>query len=67
MRSRYSAFVRGAVDYLLDTYDPATRDPREREAITRWSKESTWTGLEVLATERGGEGDSDGTVEFRAR
>jgi len=33
----------------------------------RWARGATWLGLEVLATERGGAGDSDGLVEFRAR
>jgi SEC-C motif-containing protein len=27
---------------------------------------TTWTGLEVLATDRGGPEDDEGTVEFRA-
>ncbi len=67
MRSRYTAFVRGAVDYLLDTYDPSTRNAGERGAIERWSREATWQGLEILATERGGDTDDDGVVEFRAR
>src|SRR5262245_46704431 len=66
MRSRYTAFVRGAVDYLLDTYDPATRDPAERGAIENWSRGATWLGLQIVATERGGAGDEDGVVEFRA-
>ncbi len=66
MRSRYSAYVRGAVDYLVDTHDPATRAPAERGAIERWSREATWEGLEIVATERGGEGDESGVVEFRA-
>ncbi len=67
MRSRYTAFVRGAADYLVDTYDASTRDPRERDAIEKWSRESTWLGLEIVATERGGEGDDEGVVEFRAK
>ena len=67
MRSRYTAFVRGAVDYLVETYDPATRHPGERAAVERSSREAKWLGLEVLATERGGAGDDTGLVEFRAR
>jgi SEC-C motif-containing protein len=63
MRSRYTAYVRGAVDYLIET---ATA-PEKRQDIERWSRESRWTGLEVIATERGGPDDDEGTVEFIAR
>ncbi|GGX10302.1 YchJ family protein [Streptomyces lomondensis] len=61
MRSRYCAFVRGDVAYLLRTWHPRTRpgklelDPRTR-----------WTGLEILATSDGSAFHSGGTVEFRA-
>ncbi len=67
MRSRYTAFVRGAVDYLLDTHDATTRNTVERAAVERWSREATWLGLEIVATERGGVDDDSGIVEFRAR
>jgi SEC-C motif-containing protein len=61
MRSRYTAFVTGDERYLSDTWHPGTRpdsldlDPAQR-----------WTGLEILATEDGGEEDARGVVEFRA-
>lgn len=61
MRSRYSAFAVGDVDYLLATWHPQTRpkvlelDPAER-----------WYRLDILGRERGGMLDSKGTVEFRA-
>ncbi|MER6676352.1 YchJ family metal-binding protein [Streptomyces sp. NPDC000983] len=61
MRSRYSAFVRGDVAYLLRTWHPRTRpsgldlDPGVR-----------WTGLVVLRTEAGSAFHSTGVVEFRA-
>ena len=67
MRSRYTAFVRGAIDYLLDTHDPSTRGSVDRESIARWSRTTTWQGLEIVKTERGGEDDDDGIVEFIAR
>ena len=67
MRSRYTAYVRGAVDYILETHDPATRGPVERDQVGEWARGATWLGLEVLATERGGAGDDEGRVEFRAR
>lgn len=67
MRSRYAAYVRGAIDYVIATTDAATRAQVDREAVTRWSLDTEWLGLEILATERGAEGDTDGVVEFIAR
>lgn len=67
MRSRYTAYVRGAIDYLLATHDPATRAGVDRDAVARWSRDTQWLGLEIVATERGGERDDTGVVEFIAR
>lgn len=67
MRSRYTAFVRGAIDYLIETHDASTRNAADRAAITTWSRDTSWLGLEIVATERGGETDDDGIVEFIAR
>jgi SEC-C motif-containing protein len=61
MRSRYSAFVKGDVAYLLRTWHPRTRPARlELDAGMRW------TGLEILATGDGTAFHTVGTVEFRA-
>ena len=65
MRSRYTAYARGAIDYLMATH--AGSNAAERAAIEKWSKESRWQSLEILHTERGGAGDEDGVVEFIAR
>lgn len=67
MRSRYSAFATGNIDYLHDTLLPETRADFDRAEIEAWAKNSTWTGLEVRSTEGGQEGDDDGIVEFVAR
>jgi SEC-C motif-containing protein len=67
MRSRYTAYVRGEIEYLLETHARETRGEVDREGIARWSRETRWAGLEILATERGGEGDDEGVVEFIAR
>ncbi|HEY5948278.1 MAG TPA: YchJ family metal-binding protein [Kofleriaceae bacterium] len=67
MRSRYTAFVRGAIDYLIETHDPSTRGTVDRASIAQWSRDTTWKGLEIVATERGGEDDDEGIVEFIAR
>lgn len=67
MRSRYTAYVRGAIAHLVATHDPATRASVDVAAITRWSRDTTWLGLEIVATERGGVDDVTGVVEFVAR
>ncbi len=61
MRSRYSAFAVGDVEYLARTWDPGTR-PR----TIHIDPGRTWTGLEILATSAGGLLDQTGTVEFHA-
>ena len=67
MRSRYTAYVVGSIDYIIDTNDPSERNKVDRESTEKWSKESTWQGLEVLGTEGGGPDEDRGTVEFVAR
>jgi SEC-C motif-containing protein len=66
MRSRYTAFTRGDIDYLEDTLAPDARDDFDKKAITHWAKQSEWLGLELLSTEEGREGDAAGYVEFIA-
>jgi SEC-C motif-containing protein len=67
MRSRYAAYVRGAIDHVVGTHDAATRGMLDVEAAATWSRETQWLGLEILATERGGTEDETGIVEFVAR
>lgn len=61
MRSRYSAFVRDELDYLLATWHPDTRPARlePNEHGTRW------LGLEIRRADQGSA--THGTVEFVAR
>lgn len=64
MRSRHAAFAVGGrtgEDHLFRTWHPRTRP-----ADTAPDPGTTWTGLEILATEAGGVDDVDGVVEFRA-
>jgi SEC-C motif-containing protein len=64
MRSRYSAFSRKEYDYIIRTTHESTR-PDEKEFDQQG--EPAWAGLEIISTEKGKEGDSEGTVEFIAR
>lgn len=67
MRSRYSAYARGEVDYLVRTHAPETRSPTLREDVAAWVAAARFTGLSVSATEGGGPGDTTGFVTFTAR
>lgn len=66
MRSRYSAYVTGNIEYIELTHDPKTRHELDRSELSKWSKSSKWHGLEVLKKEAGNEQDRRGFVEFRA-
>lgn len=47
MRSRYSAYVRGLIDYLVATTLPAQQAALDRAAMAEWSAQSQWLGLQV--------------------
>ncbi|WP_367273674.1 YchJ family protein [Parvibaculum sp.] len=67
MRSRYSAFATGNIDYLEETLMPGTRGDFDRAAVGEWSKSSEWTGLLIRSVEAGSESDTEGYVEFVAQ
>lgn len=64
MRSRYTAYARRAIDYLVET-DTST-GPDLEEGVRAWASRVEFTKLEVLRVVAGGEDDEDGLVEFRA-
>jgi SEC-C motif domain protein len=66
MRSRYSAYVLGEIDYIIATHDAGGAEV-DREATEQWAKTAEWLGLEIRATEGGGPDDATGMVEFVAR
>lgn len=61
MRSRYTAFVLGRSEHLLDTWHPGTR-PSELELDRRIQ----WLGLEIVDAPAVPEGSPRGRVEFIA-
>ncbi len=67
MRSRYSAYALGLVDYLRDTTLPAQQQGLDLEAIRTWSLGSTWLGLEVVSHEVLGGQPEHARVTFIAR
>lgn len=67
MRSRYSAYVRQLIPYLKETLWPKYQPSFDAQGTARWAAESHWTGLNVLATDKSGPADRDGTVLFEAK
>lgn len=61
MRSRFSAFARGDVAYLLASWHPSTRP-----AVLDPDPETVWRRLQIVDTVAGGPDDAEGVVEFRA-
>lgn len=63
MRSRYVAYVRGRVDYLLRTWHPTTQPT----PLDLADEPGRWLGLKVVRVEAGGPEETMGIVEFVAR
>ena len=66
MRSRYSAFAVGAVDYLIDSLAPERRSPGEAKMLSAELRSTNWVKLEIVDTADGKEHDERGQVEFNA-
>jgi SEC-C motif-containing protein len=66
MRSRYTAYVKGSIEYLYETTHPNHRKGYDHEGTREWAQNSKWQGLEIVSSQ-GGPDDSVGLVEFIAR
>jgi SEC-C motif-containing protein len=69
MRSRFSAYAAGLVDYVIDSTDP--RGPQWKQDRAAWSREigsfcrgTVFEGLEILDSREEGDG---GRVRFHAK
>ncbi len=67
MRSRYSAYVHAAIDYIHDTLHPDKQQSFDRKESEDWARRSEWVSLQIVRTEKGTPQDASGTVEFIAR
>lgn len=65
MRSRYSAYQRGEIDYIVATHDPDTRAPALREKAAEWAASARFVRLEVVEVDWE-EGQDRGMVHFKA-
>ncbi len=66
MRSRYVAYVKANIDYLLTTLAPESKSDFDAKSAKQWAKLAKWKGLKINSTELGGVNDSTGKVEFTA-
>ena len=66
MRSRYTAYVTVATDYIFETTHPEHRADYDHKGTEEWAKGAEWLGLDIVSTTAGGPEDSAGTVEFIA-
>ncbi|MCY7406112.1 MAG: zinc chelation protein SecC, partial [Alkalinema sp. CAN_BIN05] len=67
MRSRYSAYSKGDIEYLIQTQYPEKRKKTDRQMLLKTITSTNWIGLTVLKTQKGGVNDRRGIVEFVAR
>ncbi len=66
MRSRYTAHVLLAIDFLWSTWSPEQRLHSSQADIRAWAESCEWLGLQILGTKHGSQTDSEGIVEFIA-
>ena len=66
MRSRYSAFAKGDIEYLKQSLHPDQRHDFDPVSTQQWANNSEWLKLEIVDTGGGGKDDETGTVEFIA-
>lgn len=66
MRSRYTAFVQGDLDYLIATLHPDQRKNDDKKELALSIEQTHWLGLTIISTTKGKQKDNTGIVEFEA-
>jgi len=66
MRSRFSAYALGKVDYLISTRPEAKRAEEIREELVQYCKSVSCVSLKIVSKEKGGKTDDTGLVTFHA-
>jgi SEC-C motif domain protein len=66
MRSRYTAYSQGNVDYLIATRHPKSRQKSDRASLLQSVQSTRWVGLTIVTTQQGQVKDKRGMVEFVA-
>ena len=65
MRARYSAFVTGAIDFIVDSTHSRTRKEVDIDFVREWSQTSEWRGLQIFETKQ--VNDNKAFVSFEAQ
>jgi SEC-C motif domain protein len=66
MRSRYTAYCLGNIDYLVDTLHPSRRKFDDRIMLANTIKNTKWLSLKIIDVSQGQKNDLIGYVEFIA-
>ena len=65
MRARYSAFVTGAINFIVDSTHSHTRKEVDLDFVREWSQTSEWRGLQIFETKQ--ISDDKAFVSFEAQ
>jgi len=65
MRSRYSAYVKKELEYILTSLHPEHRKDYDEASTRAWAERAEWHSFEILETKDGRPDDKEGKVEFR--
>ncbi len=64
MRSRYSAYVKQEIGYILTSLHPDHRSDYDEKSTRAWAESAEWHTFEIVETKGGGAEDREGQVEF---
>ncbi len=66
MRSRYSAYAKAEIEYLLESLHPDQRSDFDPKSTRQWAEAAEWQKFEIIKAEAGGPEDEEGRIEFIA-
>lgn len=66
MKSRYTAYSKADINYLMLSHHSSTRPTKERKSIKLWAESVKWLQLIIINTWAGEANDHEGFVEFKA-
>lgn len=66
LRSRYTAYSKREVDYIVNTTHPDKREENSRKTVEKWARDTQWRQLQIIDVTDGGPEDAEGNIEFAA-
>ena len=67
MRSRYTAYHKAIINYLVETTHPDKLRPNYKHQLESTKDDMDWTDLEIISTSMGTKSDKIGKVRFIAK